>query len=155
MRSLQHVICRTLTLWTPDEAEIFKELLDIERILAVSRWFEMSETDTDRMTVYALAAHATGDFLLQTSWMGENKLDSRAVRALHVVIYTAAFVPIVIASEWTNRQSVTFLGTVATTHFAIDSRRWTGTVPILFDQVLHGIALAVSFALADLCADGD
>lgn len=115
----------------------------------------MTRNDTGRMTLCVLAAHAAGDFLLQPKWMGTNKLDSRAVRALHVVVYTAVFIPIVMASKWTSRQSVTFLGTVATTHFAIDSDRWNDTVPILVDQVLHGIALAVSFALADWCGDGD
>jgi TRAP-type uncharacterized transport system fused permease subunit len=133
----------------------FKDLLDRELILAVSRYPKMTQNDTDRMTLYALAAHAVGDFLLQPTWMGENKLDSRAIRALHVVVYTVAFVPVVIASKWTKRQSVTFLGIVATTHFAIDSDRWSDTFPILFDQVLHGIALVVSFALTDPCADED
>lgn len=75
---------------------------NVETILAVFKWFGMSKNNTDRMTMYALAAHATGDFLRQNRWMGENKLNSPAIRALHVVIYTAAFIPIVIASEWTN-----------------------------------------------------
>lgn len=106
-------------------------------------------SDTDRLPLYALAAHAAGDFPLQTSWMAKNKFDSRVVRAVHVAVYTVAFIPVAIASEWTKRQSAMFLGTLAATHFAIDTRRWNDAVPIWFDQALHVIALAVSFALAD------
>lgn len=105
--------------------------------------------ETDRLPLYALAAHAAGDFPLQTDWMAENKFNSRAARAVHVAVYTASFIPVVIASGWTAQQSATFLGTLAASHFAIDSQRWNDTVPIWFDQALHVIALAVSFAVAD------
>ena len=33
---------------------------------------------TDRLTLYALAAHAAGDFPLQSDWMAANKIDSRS-----------------------------------------------------------------------------
>ena len=110
---------------------------------------------TDRLTLYALAAHAAGDFPLQSDWMAANKIDSRSARAAHVAVYTAAFIPVVIASKWSKRRSVAFLGTLATTHFAIDSRRWNENVPIWFDQALHVIALAVSFVIADRTQDTD
>lgn len=114
-----------------------------------------STDGTERLPLYALAAHAAGDFPLQTDWMAENKLDSRVVRLVHVAVYTSAFIPVVIASGWTKRQSATFLGTLATTHFVIDSRRWNDAVPIWYDQSLHIITLAVSFVLADCSVDAD
>ena len=116
---------------------------------------DRSIDDTYRLPLYALAAHAVGDFPLQTDWMAESKLDSRVVRCVHVAVYTAAFIPVVIASRWTTRQSSTFLATVAATHFAIDSRRWNDAVPIWYDQALHVIALAVAFLLADHTQDTD
>ena len=109
--------------------------------------------DTDRLPLYALAAHSAGDFPLQTDWMAGNKFDSRVARAVHVAVYTAAYIPVVIASGWSKRRVATFLGTIATTHFAIDSRRWNENVPIWYDQGLHVIALAVAFALADRTQD--
>lgn len=112
-----------------------------------------SASGTDRLPLYALAAHAAGDFPLQTDWMAEDKFDSKVTRAVHVAVYTAAYIPVVIASGWSNRRSVTFLGTVAATHFAIDSRRWNDAVPIWYDQALHVIALAVAFAVADQSVD--
>ena len=104
---------------------------------------------TDRLSLYALAAHAAGDFPLQTDWMAENKFDSRLARGVHVAVYTAAFIPLVLAGGWSKKRSMAFLGTLAATHFGIDSRRWNENVPIWYDQALHTIALAVAFALAD------
>lgn len=123
--------------------------VDLERAVATDGGVDQSSNGTDRIPLYALAAHAAGDFPLQSDWMAANKFDSRKARAVHVAAYTAAFIPVAIASGWTNRQSVAFLGTLATTHFAIDSRRWNENVPIWFDQALHIVSLALSFALAD------
>jgi len=103
----------------------------------------------DRLTLYALAAHAAGDFPLQTDWMAGNKFDSRTARAVHVAVYTACYIPVVLKSGWSKRQALTFLGTITATHFAIDSRRWNENVPIWYDQALHVISLAVAFLLAD------
>jgi hypothetical protein len=97
--------------------------------------------------LYALAAHAAGDFPLQTDDMAVRKFDNSFVRAKHVTVYTAAFLPVVRATEWTLRQQAMFLAGVWTSHYVIDSRRWNDTVPIWYDQALHLIALAAVFAL--------
>lgn len=104
---------------------------------------------SDRTVLNALAAHAAGDFPLQTDWMAANKLESPIARLVHVAVYTAAFVPVAAGSSWDRRQSGAFLATIASTHFAIDSKRWNDSVPIWFDQALHVIALALAFAVAD------
>jgi len=118
-------------------------------------------SDTDRLPLFALAAHAAGDFLLQPNWVAEQKLDSPVVRGAHVAVYTATFAPIALASSWTHRQAATFLATIASTHFAIDSRRWSelvpgwnGDIPIWFDQALHVVAVAAAVARAEQ-AGGD
>jgi len=103
----------------------------------------------DRTVLYALASHAAGDFPLQTDWMAENKFDSPVARAVHVAVYTSAFVPLAFGGSWTRQQATAFLTTLAATHMAIDSRRWNDAVPIWFDQALHVIALAVAVAVAD------
>ena len=100
-------------------------------------------------SLYALASHAAGDFPLQTDRMADEKFDNRQVRARHVAVYTAAFIPAILTTEWDGRQIAAFLGTVAATHFVIDSRRWNDAVPIWYDQALHVIVLAVATALAD------
>jgi len=96
-------------------------------------------------TLRLLAAHATGDFPLQTDWMAENKFDSPFARATHVTTYTAAFLPV--------RRNPLFLGLLWVSHFVIDSRRWNDTVPIWYDQALHVIALAVVSEIADRYVD--
>lgn len=100
-------------------------------------------------SLYALASHAAGDFPLQTDRMAAEKFDNRRVRAGHVAAYTAAFIPAILTTEWDGRQIAVFLGTIAATHFVIDSRRWNEAVPIWYDQSLHVIALAVATALAE------
>ena len=99
--------------------------------------------------LYALASHAAGDFPLQTDRMAAEKFDNRLVRAGHVAVYTAAYIPALLTTEWDRRQVATFLGTIAATHFVIDSRRWNDAVPIWYDQALHVIVLAVATALAE------
>ncbi len=103
----------------------------------------------DRSRLYGVVAHSIGDFLLQPTWMGQRKLDSIAVRAVHVIVYTTVFVPLVATRGWTLRQARAFLGTLGLTHFVIDSRRWHASAPIWVDQGLHMIALALAFAIAE------
>jgi len=98
-------------------------------------------------TLYALAAHAAGDFPLQTNTMASQKFDDGSVRAKHVAVYTLAFVPVALASNFSRKQAVVYLGGIASTHFVIDSRRWNDTVPIWFDQALHLVALALVTAV--------
>lgn len=83
-----------------------------------------------------LAAHAAGDFLLQSDWMAQNKLDHPFVRAVHVTVYTGVFTLV--------RRNPLFLALLWVSHFVIDSRRWSDSVPIWYDQALHIIALAVA-----------
>jgi hypothetical protein len=71
------------------------------------------------------------------------------VLAAHVAVYTLVFMPVVFASDWSLRQSAAFVATIATSHYALDSRRWNDTVPIWYDQALHLIALAAAAFLAD------
>lgn len=99
----------------------------------------MSETNDE--TLQLLAAHAAGDFPLQTDWMAQNKFESPLARAVHVTTYTAAFVPV--------RRSPLFLVLLWISHYAIDSRRWNDAVPIWYDQALHIIALALVSEVAD------
>lgn len=96
----------------------------------------------------ALAAHAVGDFPLQTDEMASEKFDDRTVRARHVTVYTLTFVPVAILEGWSLRRGLLFLGTIWLTHFGIDSRRWNDAVPIWYDQALHVIAIAVAAELA-------
>lgn len=110
---------------------------------------------SDRTTLYALAAHAIGDFVTQTDWMANRKLESSVARAVHVAVYTTTFVPVALSASWSRRQTVVFLGTIATTHFVIDSRRWSSAIPIWRDQALHLVSLALAAALADWVGDRD
>lgn len=106
------------------------------------------------LPLYALAAHFAGDFPLQTDRMAAQKFDNSLVRAFHVAVYTAAFVPVTRASEWGRARSTLFLTTLAATHFVIDSRRWVEpkdgfeTFPMWYDQALHIIALAFSVVVS-------
>lgn len=99
--------------------------------------------------LYVLAAHAAGDFPLQTDRMAAEKFERPRVRAEHVAVYTAAFLPVVLASDMSRRGQWVFLATLAGTHFVIDSRRWNDAVPIWFDQALHAVCLAVATALGE------
>lgn len=105
-------------------------------------------------TLSLLASHAAGDFPLQTDWMADQKFESRSARAAHVAVYTLGFLPALLASDWTLRQSAAFLATIASTHFVIDSRRWNDAVPIWYDQALHLIALFVAAAVAGRFSNG-
>ena len=113
----------------------------------------MSNRTDHPVGLYALAAHAAGDFPLQTDRMAAAKVDDSVVRAEHVSVYTAAFVPVAVAADFSARQGAVFFAGIWATHFVIDSRRWKEPTegfeafPVWFDQALHLIALAVVFAL--------
>ena len=115
---------------------------------------ESSVANPHPVGLYALAAHAAGDFPLQTDRMAAKKFDSDRVRAEHVSVYTASFLPVVFAADWSAQQRAVFLAGLWGTHYAIDTRRWKEPVegfesfPVWFDQALHVIALAVVFAIA-------
>lgn len=106
---------------------------------------------TNRPTsLYALASHAAGDFPLQTDEMAAEKFDNPRVRAEHVSVYTASFLPFTLAAGFTHRQKAVFLTVLWGSHFVIDSRRWNDSVPIWFDQALHVISLALAVALTEV-----
>ncbi|MDF9748425.1 DUF3307 domain-containing protein [Natrinema salsiterrestre] len=109
----------------------------------------------DRHALAFLAAHAAGDFPLQTDWMASRKFDSRLARAAHVTVYTAAFLPAARRTDWSRRRTATFLAFLWASHFLVDSRRWYEnrdgfpTRALWFDQALHLIALAVALEVAN------
>ncbi|QCC57384.1 DUF3307 domain-containing protein [Natrinema thermotolerans] len=109
----------------------------------------------DRHALAFLAAHAAGDFPLQTDWMATEKFDSRLARAVHVTVYTAAFLPAVRRAGWPRRRAAAFLALLWTSHFVVDSQRWYEnrdgfpTRALWFDQALHLIALAVALEIVD------
>lgn len=98
-------------------------------------------SDDSEPSLHYLAAHAAGDFPMQTDWMAANKLDSPLARAVHVTAYVAAFLPV--------RRNPLFLALLWASHYAIDSRRWNDAVPIWYDQALHVIALALVLEVTD------
>ena len=103
--------------------------------------------------LYALAGHVLADFPLQTDEMAVEKFDSRETRARHVAVHVVSMLPMVLASNWTWRQRVTFLALFAVAHYCIDSKRWVEpkegfeTWPIWYDQSLHLGALALCVAI--------
>lgn len=111
---------------------------------------------TEFLTLYALAAHAAGDWPLQSNRMAANKLDDPVVRAQHVAVYTFVFVPLVYVAGWTMLAGVVFLGALAASHYVIDSRRWAAPVdgfpgrPIWFDQMYHIVVLGIVVFIAEV-----
>lgn len=111
--------------------------------------------DRSLLPLYALAAHAAGDWPLQSDRMAAEKLDDAGVRAEHVAVYTLSFLPVMLAADWNRRASDAFAVTLAGSHYLIDMRRWKQPVdgfpsrPIWFDQVFHVIALALAMALGE------
>lgn len=87
------------------------------------------------IALYLLAAHLTGDFVLQTRWQAARKLHDPGVRLGHVVTYTLPFIPIaVVYAKWPTLNGLhweaagTFLGWVILLHYLTDSYRFTSTL---------------------------
>lgn len=105
--------------------------------------------------LYVVAAHAAGDFLLQPDWMTARKLDEHRIRALHVAVYTASFMPVAIAAPWSFPQAGLFLALVAGGHYIIDSNRWAEPSealpgrPLWFDQAYHLVCLGLAVAIVE------
>lgn len=104
-------------------------------------------------TLYLLGAHAFGDWIFQTDWMAENKLDTWTVRAVHVSVYTACFAPVLVVLGRISATSLLFLAAIAASHYLIDSRRWADVkdgfeaYPIALDQALHVATIAYFHAV--------
>lgn len=97
-----------------------------------------------------LAAHLVGDFVLQTDDMAKRKLECWRTRLYHVLLYSMAFVPVIItyAQRVDDWRLALFYWLLILTHFIIDSRRWASgekwtPKPIMVDQALHVVTLAV------------
>ena len=99
-----------------------------------------------------LLAHLAGDYLLQTTWMAQNKVKSWFAAAIHAAVYTLPF--LLLAS---NTQQIVV---IFATHAVIDRYRlatlwtrvlWSGKMPdwlggwliILYDNTMH---LGINFA---------
>lgn len=63
----------------------------------------------------AVLAHMVGDYIVQTSWMANNKQDRISPAVAHAVTYTACFLPL------TRRPRT--LAIIGGTHFVIDHWR--------------------------------
>lgn len=93
-----------------------------------------------------LLCHVIGDLIFQTEHMVEHKLDDPWVRARHVSVYTASFVPLALTSHAPLRHRLLFLALVWISHFAVDSRLWApgdklDPLPVAVDQALHFLSL--------------
>jgi hypothetical protein len=101
------------------------------------------------------SAHMVGDFVTQNEWMAANKLCDWRARLVHVAVYTAGFVPVVLLTPLTWEHRGIFLALLFVTHFVTDGRRWASgdkwpPKPILVDQSIHVAtlgALAMLFGL--------
>ncbi len=115
-----------------------------------------------------LAAHMVGDFIAQTGWMASNKFVTKRryfdaagifretstywfsawARTVHVLCYTACFVPVMLATSLEWRHQAGFLLLLFALHWITDCRRWASgeqwpPKPILVDQTLHLVQIAV------------
>lgn len=102
----------------------------------------------NKMDIDLIAAHLTGDYLLQSDHMARNKLADWHVRLQHVSLYTLPFALIAAASRAGWRRALLFVILVFFSHFITDSRRWASAgswapKPIIIDQSLHIVSLAV------------
>jgi len=98
------------------------------------------------MALEILALHMIGDFVLQTDEMATLKLTSPLVRFFHVLDYWVVFA--VWGVIFYSINGLYFAGTVAVTHYIIDSFRFYSDHPwppksIMVDQTLHIATLAV------------
>jgi Protein of unknown function (DUF3307) len=116
------------------------------------------------LSIWLIALHMLGDYILQTNWMAANKFKSAGVRTIHVLCYTAplaAFAYIWLKfnhlPETTNvfgilkyhgiKRWLAFVYGVFVLHWITDCRRWASdkpwcAKPIMVDQTLHMLQLA-------------
>ena len=100
------------------------------------------------LSLWLIACHMIGDYILQTNVMAARKLTDPWIRASHVSFYTLVFgVPVVIYKIPYDK-GIYFLLAVWITHFITDSRRWASAdpwppKPILVDQAIHLFTLAI------------
>lgn len=79
------------------------------------------------MSIYLIAAHLFGDFILQSRWEAVAKFTDWRVRLRHVLIYSLPFFPIAILFHRQAWGAGVFIVLLIVTHFATDSRRFYST----------------------------
>ena len=105
-----------------------------------------------------LSVHFVADFVLQSDWMAQNKSKRWDALALHVAVYTSAFLPLALYWWGNSPRSLQFLVITFVLHFMTDagtsrinSRLWAAKrvhgffVGIGADQLSHAFALAFAF----------
>lgn len=102
------------------------------------------------IALFFVAFHMIGDYVTQTNWMAANKFENWGVRLLHVSAYSFPFLVLGLLSLPERQACQMFLWVLAP-HFIIDCRRWASPVPwppkpIMVDQALHSLHLAIVFA---------
>lgn len=84
------------------------------------------------IALWLIAAHLTGDFILQTRWQASRKLHDPAIRGRHVLVYTLCFAPVIGYYTAVNGRSywAAFACSVGlfALHYLTDSRRFTSTL---------------------------
>jgi len=112
------------------------------------------------------ALHMLGDYVTQNSWMAGNKLANAGVRFVHVLVYSLPFALLgylvpphsqlgAFGHSFTVQADLAFVWlflAVFIPHFLIDSKRFCTSnpwpmKPIMVDQTLHAIHLAVVFSV--------
>ncbi len=95
-----------------------------------------------------IAAHLVGDYILQTNDEAVNKTKDFNKLLYHCVKYAFAFTPFLFATRKKNKHKDLFFILNFLSHMIIDHRRWAsgeewGPKPILVDQALHAVTLAI------------
>lgn len=98
-----------------------------------------------------IAGHMVGDYVFQTNRIAAHKLNSAKWRTIHVLAYTAAFIPAAVMCD-SLMASALFLLSVGVPHWIVDCRRWASAEPwppkpIMVDQAIHAACLAASAAV--------
>lgn len=106
-----------------------------------------------------LTTHFVADFVLQSDWMAQNKSKRWDALALHVAVYTLAFLPVTFYALGNTPAGAQFLAATFALHFATDaitsrinSRLWAQKrvhaffVGIGADQLSHAYALLLTMA---------
>lgn len=89
-----------------------------------------------------------GDYIVQNQWMANNKTKRVGALLVHVACYTACFIPVAWLFAPSFLSGLAFLAMLASLHALTDCRRWASgeawpPKPILVDQALHAVQLAV------------
>lgn len=97
------------------------------------RWQRYSPDGGESLiALYLLAAHLTGDFVLQTRWQAVGKFGDSdkavALRARHVTTYCLPFVPIAIIYSNDRWEAAGFMMALYWLHFFTDRQRFTSTL---------------------------